>query len=354
MDFADRIRALAARIPEQCDHVLTEEATKSAFVMPFIAALGYDVFDPREVTPELTADVGVKKGEKVDYAILRNGVPIMIFECKACTVALDETHVSQLFRYFTVTPARIGILTNGIVYRFFSDLEEPNKMDSLPFLEVDLNSLDDASLAELGKFAKDQFDLEAIKANASDLKYTREIKRLINREIGDPSDEFVRFFASKVYPGRMTQAVREQFSQITKQALQQLISDRVSDRLKAALKQEGEQGKAGTPPPPPPPPVRTTEDELHGYYIVQAILTQLVDPARVVMRDQLSYCAVLLDDNNRRPICRLWFNGPKKYVGVFDAEKHETRVPVTDLADIFRLRDQLVETVQRYGVEAPR
>ena len=134
MDFADQITALASRIHKQLDHIQTEEATKNALILPFINALGYNVFDPTEVVPEFTADVGIKKGEKVDYAIKLDGKVIMLFECKQVGAALSRAHASQLFRYFTVTEARVGVLTNGVTYLFFSDLEEPNKMDERPFL----------------------------------------------------------------------------------------------------------------------------------------------------------------------------------------------------------------------------
>lgn len=351
MDFVDRIRELATRIPQQLAHIRTEEATKNALVMPFLSALGYNVFDPFEVTPELDADVGVKKGEKVDYAILKDGKPIMLFECKGCNCNLDEVHASQLFRYFSVTDARIGVLTNGVVYRFFSDLEAPNKMDARAFLEVNLLSVDDFQLAELKKFSRSSFELGPILANASDLKYTREIKRILMQELNQPSEDFVRFFTAQVYQGRMTQTVREQFTEITKKALQQFISERVSDRLKSALAREQEFVK---PEPEEAPAAEdlvrteTTEDELHGYYIVRAILAQIVDPSRVVIRDQKSYCSILLDDSNRRPICRLWFNAVQKYIGLFDAGKNETRVPIAAPVEIYRLANQLRETVTRY------
>lgn len=352
MDFVDRIRELANRIPQQLPHIRTEEATKNALVMPFISALGYNVFDPFEVTPELDADVGVKKGEKVDYAVLKNGKPIMLFECKPCNCSLDECHASQLFRYFSVTDARIGVLTNGVVYRFFSDLEAPNKMDARAFLEVDLRAVDDFQLAELKKFSRSTFELGSILANASDLKYTREIKRILAQEMNQPSEDFVRFFVAQVYQGRMTQHVREQFAEITKKALQQFISEKVSDRLKSALAQEQEsvQPEAAEEPVATAEPGRpeTTEEEQQGFYIVRAILAQVVDPERVVMRDQKSYCSVLLDDSNRKPICRLWFNGAQKYVGLFDPEKNETRVPIASLVEIYRLSSQLRETVGRY------
>jgi predicted type IV restriction endonuclease len=130
MDFIEKIQLLAQKIAKEKDHIQTEEATKNAFVLPFINSLGYDIFSPLEVIPEYTADVGIKKGEKVDYAVLKDGRPIMLFECKTCGCDLNNVHMSQLYRYFSVTDARIGVLTNGIVYRFFSDLEKPNQMDN--------------------------------------------------------------------------------------------------------------------------------------------------------------------------------------------------------------------------------
>jgi hypothetical protein len=357
MDFADKIRELAARIPTQLKHISTEEATKNALVMPFITALGYNVFDPLEVTPELSADVGVKKGEKVDYAVLQDAKPIMLFECKACSVDLDQVHASQLYRYFSVTEAHVGVLTNGIIYRFFSDLESPNKMDQRPFLEINLLSLDELGLAELKKFTKSVFQVDTIMANAVELKYTREIKRLIGNELNQPSEEFSRFFASKVYSGRMTQSAREQFIEITKKAFQQFISERISDRLKSALEHEAASvstsDKEETPQESPRgATVVTTEEELQGFYIVQAILAQVIDPARVAMRDQKTHCSILLDDTNRKPICRLWFNTPQKNVTLVDADKNETKIPIESVADIYKLADQLKETVARY--DAPK
>jgi predicted type IV restriction endonuclease len=356
MDFVDRIRELASRLPVQLEHIRTEEATKNALVMPFINALGYNVFNPLEVTPELIADVGTKKGEKVDYAVLKDGKPIMLFECKMCTSDLDQVHASQLYRYFSVTETRIGVLTNGTVYRFFSDLEAPNKMDSKPFLEVDLRSLDEGILAELKKFSKSAFELGTILSSASELKYTREIKRVMAQEIQQPSEEFVRFFGSRVYEGRFTQAVREQFTEIVRRALKEFISERVSDRLKSALANEAESSRSVEEPQlqgasadqGQDARVETTEDELEGYRIVRAIVSEVVAPGRVFLRDQQSYCSVLLDDNNRRPICRLRFNASRKYIGLFDENKTETRVPIESLPQIFQHGPQLKATVLRY------
>ena len=128
MDLADRLREMSSRIRQRVENVKTEEATKTALVMPFINhVLGYNVFDPAEVVPEFIADVGTKKGEKVDYAIFRNGDPIMLFECKHYGVDLGKEPASQLYRYFSVAKARFGVLTDGVIYRFYSELLAKNR-----------------------------------------------------------------------------------------------------------------------------------------------------------------------------------------------------------------------------------
>ncbi len=360
MDFIDKIRELSVRIPKQLDNIQTEEATKHALIMPFIAALGYDVFDPTEVTPELCADIGVKKGEKVDYAILRDGKPIILFECKHHTAELGKVHASQLYRYFSVTETRFGVLTNGVVYWFYTDLEAPNKMDEKPFFEFNMLDIKDTAVEELKKFSKSSFDLEFILTTAAELKYTREIKRLLVEQMQEPTDEFVRFFASKVYGSRMTQAVREQFSQLTKQAFKQLVNDLINERLKSALASDtttslpptAETSPVAASPaaissPESPTANTTTEEEWEGYHIVRAILREVTTPKRVAMRDVQSYCGILLDDNNRKPICRLNFNSAQKYVSFFDTEKEE-RVPIGDLDDLYKYADRLKAAVTKY------
>jgi hypothetical protein len=354
MELTVKVRELAARLPKQLPLINTEEATKNALVLPFLSALGYDVFDPGEVTPELVADVGTKKGEKVDYAVLRDGKPLMLVECKQCNLDLAHCHASQLYRYFSVTSARIAILTNGVQYHFFTDLDAPNKMDSRPFLQVNLLSLDEQQIAQLKRFTKGQFEIEAILSSANDLKYTGEIKRVLAQELDRPSEELVRFFASRVYEGRMTKPVREQFTEITRKALQEFVSERVRSRLESALAGEspapietaeqqeaaaGEEEREG---------VTTTPEEMEGYQIVRAILSASIDPRRVAMRDVRTYCGILLDDNNRRPICRLHFEARQKHVGLFDEAKNETRHPIEDVTEIFGFADALRATVARY------
>ncbi len=129
MDFKDTLLQLAERIEKQKDNVATEEATKNAFIMPMIAALGYDVFNPFEVVPELDCDLVKKKGEKIDYAIKKDDETILLIECKHCGQDLN-LHDTQLKKYFVASNARFGVLTNGIEYRFYTDLEKVNIIDN--------------------------------------------------------------------------------------------------------------------------------------------------------------------------------------------------------------------------------
>jgi len=351
MDLIDRVRALATTIPKQTEYIRTEEATKHALVMPFIQALGYNVFDPSDVTPELVADVGTKKGEKVDYAILFDRKPTILFECKWCGADLDKEHASQLYRYFSVTAARFGVLTNGIIYRFFTDLDEPNKMDSKPFFEFNMLEFTDAQLEELKRFTKTGFVLDQAVSAAVDLKYTREVKRIMGEQLASPTEDFVRFFAAQIYSGKLTQSVRSQFAEITRRALQQFISERIADRLKTALDQEAQSAQeqqAETPLVAAERSVKTTEEEREAFYIVKSILREVIDPRRIAIRDAQSYCAVLLDDNNRKPLCRLYFSGKRRSIGIFDALKQEQRIELAELNDLFTHASKLIAAASTY------
>ncbi len=355
MDFIDKIRELSARIPKQLEHIQTEEATKNAFVMPFLNALGYDVFNPLEVVPEFTTDVGTKKGEKVDYVIKKDNEIIILIECKSCTCALDDqSYSSQLYRYFSVTEARFAVLTNGIIYKFYSDIDAANKMDSKPFFEFNLKDIDESKIEELKKFTKPSFDLEKILTTASELKYTNAIKSIFSKEINEPSEDFVKFFGSQVYPGKMTQTVRDQFTVLVKKAVSQCISEKISDRLKAALNEEKEEyiekNESETSPDYTDETERgieTTVEEIEGFNIVKALLRDVIDVKRIYLRDTKSYCGILLDDNNRKPICRLHFNSAKKCISLF-SNKNEERIPIDDLNDIFKYTDKLKSTINEY------
>jgi hypothetical protein len=362
MDFADRVNNLSERVAKQVDLCKTEEATKNALIMPLIATLGYDVFDPSEVVPEFTADIGTKKGEKVDYAIMIDDKPVMIFECKWSGADLKKEHASQLHRYFhAVSSVRFGVLTNGVIYQFYSDLEAPNRMDKNPFFVLDMGNYHDRDIAELKKFSKTIFDLEDILATANDLKYTAAILKVVKEEFDNPSADFVKLLAAKVYSGRMTQNTKDQFAVIVGKALRRFLAHSLNERLKSAIdgvevpvvhqvtasESVTEEGSA-EPDLEDDNGIETTIEETEGFMVIRAILRQVVDVKRIHMRDTKSYCGILLDNNNRKPLARLKFNRTQKYLSLVGQDKKEESVPIDGIDDIYQYADRLIEIAKAY------
>lgn len=347
MSIDATLRVLTDRVQQHAHTMLTEEAVKTAVVLPFLQALGYDVFDPGEVIPEFTADAVGKKGEKVDYAIKLDGDIRILIECKPINTVLDKVHLAQLYRYFSVTSAKFAILTNGRFFHFHSDLEEPNRLDSRPFFSFDLTEPSNQILAELRKFEKAGFDVDGILANAERLKYTSALKAEISRQIEDPTEEFTRLIAAAVHEGRFTAAVIAQYQGLVKSAFREVIRDVVQERLSSALAKTEAHGEPQEEPPPQEDEIVTTAEEIEGFLIVKAIVSSVIKPGRVVMRDQKSYCGVLADNNNRRPLARLHFNRSVRYIGLFDGEAEE-RVKIDDLDEIYSHAERLRQTAMKY------
>lgn len=359
MAFEDALADMATKVRDYAGSLATEEATKTAVVMPFVSrVLGYDVFNPQEVVPEFVADVGIKKGEKIDFAVMRDATVQMLIEVKKIGEPLNLAHASQLVRYFHVSNARIGILTNGQHWHFFTDLDKPNIMDAKPFLRLDLLDVDPYILPDLKKLTKDTFDLESVLLAAGELKYVSALKRAIGEQFENPSEELMRLLAGTFHEGMFTQKVREVYMRLTAKALTQFINDSVNSRLKSAL--GGAAPVIGAAPDQAPEPITrqvpeddseivTTLEEIEGFQIVRAIVASEVPFSRVVSRDQKSYFAVLVDDNNRKPICRLHFNRRQLFIGLFDADKNERREPLNSVEEIYNHAEELRETVRRYA-----
>lgn len=360
MDFIERLQSLSKKIGDVGATLETEEATKNALIMPFLhSVLGYDVFDPREVVPEFTADTGTKKGEKVDYALLKDGEVQILIECKKFGDKLSTKHANQLFRYFSVTNARIAILTNGDIYEFYTDLDAPNKMDEKPFLILNMSDLDEHIVPEIKKLTKSTFDVDSVVGAAGELKYLNAIKKSLSEQFTDPDEEFVKFFTSKVYDGVQTPKVKAQFMEITTKALKQFLNDSINYRLKTALGGEERQidkisvnNNELTEDVPAEEEevskISTTQDEIDGFNIVKAILRSKLDVSRITHRDTQSYFGILLDDNNRKPLCRLHFNAKQKYLGVVGEDRKEIRHPINDLDDLFIHTELLLETASKF------
>ena len=350
MEFIESLKQFSERVTMLKDTISTEESTKMSLVVPLFQLLGYDVFNPSEVCPEYIADVGIKKGEKVDYAILEDGQPTILIECKSCSDQLDK-HSSQLFRYFGTSSAKFGILTNGIIYRFYTDLEESNKMDLVPFLEINMLQLKDSSINELKKFCKDNFDKDKIFSTAEELKYSSLIKGVLLKEFESPSDDFVRFILTDIYDGQKNQRVIEKFAPVVKRAFSALVNEIVNSKISSALSADSEEDaeeNVNVEEEIPVSKIVTTEEEIEGFYIIRGLLAGIVPVEDIVYRDTESYFGILYTNNNRKPICRLNLDTKNKQLLIPDENKKFDRIYIQSLNDIYQYRDRLTEVVKRY------
>lgn len=350
MEFIESLKQFSERVTMLKDTISTEESTKMSLVVPLFQLLGYDVFNPSVFCPEYIADVGIKKGEKVDYAILEDGQPTILIECKSCSEQLDK-HSSQLFRYFGTSSAKFGILTNGIIYRFYTDLEESNKMDLVPFLEINMLQLKDSSINELKKFCKDNFDKDKIFSTAEELKYSSLIKGVLLKEFESPSDDFVRFILTDIYDGQKNQRVIEKFSPVVKRAFSALVNEIVNSKISSALSADSEEDaeeNVNVEEDIPASKIVTTEKEIEGFYIIRGLLAGIVPVEDIVYRDTESYFGILYTNNNRKPICRLNLDTKNKQLLIPDENKKFERIYIQSLNDIYQYRDRLTEVVKRY------
>lgn len=364
--LTEQLKGLAKRIESLKSSITTEEATKTAIVMPFFQSLGYDVFNPLEFSPEFTADVGIKKGEKVDYAILQNNEPIILIECKSINEKLTK-HDSQLFRYFGTTNAKFGILTNGIEYKFYTDLEETNKMDTTPFFTFNILELRDNQFQEISKFKKEYFDIDNIASTASELKYLSALKEYLSEQFETPNEDFVRYLVHQIYVGVKTKNAIEKFTPIIAKGLKQIVTEKVNEKLNAALKSTGDNKVHVTLPNPKEVvaesddvveleeeknnEIITTPEELETYSVVKILLKDIISPERVFYRDNRSYFNILIDDSIRKWIVRVFFNESRNYIVLNDAttDKERTTIDFISPIDLIDHKEKIIATAQQYS-----
>lgn len=355
-DLKLKLEQLHNRVDALKDQINTEEATKNAFVMPFIQILGYDIFNPTEVIPEFICDIGTKKGEKIDYVIKKDNEPILIIECKHWKENADA-HNSQLHRYYHVSKSRFGVLTNGYIFNFYADLEKPNIMDEKPFFTLDLSNLKDSSLKILANFTKNGYNLESILDSAEALKYIKAIRSEFEKELQEPSDEMVKMLVSRFFDKPLIASRLATFKDYTKRAFSNSINESISFRLKNALninetvpsKQSDNITSVDEEENKDAPKFITTQEEIEGSQIIKAILREVIPASRIAFRDTQSYFGVLLDDNNRKPLCRLHFNSSNKYLEVFHQGKDNgEKKLLNSLEDIYEYKNELLATVKNY------
>ncbi len=345
MDFKQQLKKLAEKVDANKAFITNEEGTKNAFVMPFLQILGFDVFDHNDVTAEFVADVPMKKGEKVDYALKKGGKPIILVECKKCVERLDK-HGTQLSRYFTFSEARFGILTNGIKYWFFTDVDKSNVMDGYPFFQFDITDHTEVEADFVERFSKTTFDPKAIQNAVSEMVYSREIRTLLHGDLKNPSRDFVKYVADKTFlekqRGRVTDKVMNLYTDLLHKNIPTLIDELIAERLLPKTPQAPDEvDEYG-------PKIVTTEEELEAYFIVKAICRQKVAANRIVFRDAQSYFAILLDNNRLKTICRLYLNTSKKYFALIDADKKEIKHEILSVDEIFGFSEQLLLAVGQF------
>ncbi len=344
MDFTEKITQFSQRVEKIKNTLTTEEATKTSLVLPFFHLLGYDVFNPLEFVPEYTADTGTKKGEKVDYAIMQNNDPIIIIEVKTVNTELNAKHLNQLFRYFTVTKARFGILTNGIVYRFFSDLEEANKMDLMPFLEIDLLNLKSHSIIELAKFKKETFNMKGILNSASELKYTSLLKNAIAEQFNEPSEQFVRALIKNIYTGVKTQAVIDKFKALTRVAIDDYISDLLNNKLKNIISSD-------VPPETTKNP--NASEKEYDFLIEETAaleyIKNMLNICDVSYKKTSRYAYMHISDSQYKWICRISIRQENRLfiLHKFNDTDYETEYLFDEVEQLEQIKDLITDTYQK-------
>jgi len=325
----EELKNFSKRALELKDQISTEEATKMSLVAPFFQILGYDIFNPSEFCPEYTADVGIKKGEKVDYAILINGKPIILIEVKSISKKLDK-HSSQLFRYFSTTNARFAILTNGLTYRFYTDLNEKNKMDSAPFYEFNLLNLSPDDYIEISNFSKECFNEASIFDKASILMYSNQFMDYIQEQLLCPNDEFVRLFLKNAYQGVKTQNVIDKFRPILRKSLNDYIDKIVKEKMTSLvntssyISANSQETDKLTP----------TDEELDFFKITQNIVAEYISPTDISYKKTESYFGILYKNNVRKWIIRVVSSNSQITIIIPDKNKNELKFKINSLDDM--------------------
>ena len=349
MDFKERLEQFAREVNARKDNVPNEESTKASLILPFFRLLGYDTENPKEVAFEYVADLGEGKSEKVDVALLYNGKADVVVECKPYRADLGKYH-GQLFKYFVAARARFGILTNGVEYRFYTDLDNANLMDAAPFLVVDLLDIKESQVPELKKFCRDRFSVSAITSSAEKLKYTRSFQKTLAGELKRPSDSLVRHFLAACHSGVKTQQLVEKYRPVLKRVVDNQINEILEARMNLVIHPERSVPGGLTHPAPASSgsQIVTTGEEIEAYCLVKQALSGMVEARDISYKDTGSYFGVLYAGNTWKWICRFRFSSTSKVLILPDADKNEVKIELRDVYEIPRYADKLQEVLRRY------
>lgn len=358
MGFEGSIKDLVEKISNEKQYTNNEQATKVAFINPFLDSLGYDVRDPRKVQHEYSSDAGGKKGEKVDYAIMKDDTPIMIIEAKHHGEKLDGWG-TQLQRYFNVmSDVKFAILTNGVEYKFFTDFDELNMLDKTPFMHINLEDIDKSSLQQLEKFAYDNLDLETAYENAAFQKYVMQVTEVLKSNFDEPSDAFIDFFAKSIDLGqkRVTARIKEEMKLPVKKSLDDFINNKVRRALNQSLNSIDSRAKrddtldeenaSGTANEDTPRMDEFSYDEDQGFRIICAILAEKASVEDTVLKNTIHYATVLMYGKTTRWVARMRFKGSAKTVEYNAPSVAGQRFSVDAISDIYKHKAYVLEALE--------
>jgi len=329
MDFVDKISDWQSHAREQIkliemDPEPKEEDTKIAVIQPFINnVLGYNTANLNEVKSEVNTDYG---SFKIDYAIFKDGAPIILIECKKCADILDKKYLNQLKTYYPGikgAKSKFGILTNGIQYQFYTDIQDENILDSKPFFEFDLLNINDSDIKILNYFSKSE-DINNARQIAEELKKRKDLRNKIEELLEDPPKDFVKFMAKQVGVSFVGESVVKEYTSLIRDVIDEYISDKTNKNL------------------------NPTNIELEGYYIVKTLLKDIECSGKISFKKTDNSIIILYKDSNEKPICNLYLNDIIKYIGLFQKDV-EKKIVINEIDDIYKYSDKIIPKITSSG-----
>lgn len=328
--FYQEVLKHAQHIADVGEHCTTEETTKQALILPLLGILGFSPYDPTKVRAEYFADLpGIKSGERVDYALFCQSLPVMLIEAKSYKENLNN-HAPQLMRYFNASPeVEFAIITNGLEWRFFTDLKNKNVMDEKPFLTINFKKLDKNKINTLFGFHHDTFQPETLRLLAEENTYLSAFTKTILNSLKEVDLDFVRYIASRSNTGRqLTQKFIESITPLVKQAVQKAVSEMIISSLST---------------PPSEPSETETEDAnvlsdiidplnekivttVNEQTLFNMVLVLLGEETDIEYKDTESYFSILYQGKTNRWLLRYYENKQKPYITVpFDLSEQQKK-----------------------------
>ena len=315
------------------DNSGNETTTREFLIHPFLDLLNYDRID--DYTHEVTADLRDKQGKKVDVAITLGGKnPIILIECKKSTQKLNDNHYRQLREYCTdITSSKIGVLTNGINYKFYTK-SSGNSLHTSPFFEFDLSNYSNQDLEILTMFFRNVIDVNSILEEASEIYFLESFDEAFYELFSNPTDDLIKLIYSAMGGKRINDKVSNKIKDLVNGSSLNTVARRL-------IKEESSKSNLG---------IITTEDEIKAYNVIKTIMAMSSkfnnsDLERIGYRDLKGAFLILFDDNQKKRVCSLVFKDTSK---VIEIDNERFLIDEVSVASITKLKKQLVDSALKY------